>query len=151
MKPNYILTVYLLLLLTIMTASSIQAFPFINLTVNCRPGTYECLSSSYSLTKCITMDKYCDGNSDCPMNDDEESSLCDTLRHMRLEIEELKESLSKNRSGIENDFSGTGFMFSVNNMIIDGGSNVKMFNQNSDNNVPDPVPNQIEAETNKAN
>lgn len=92
------------------------------------------------------MDKFCDGNSDCSMNDDEESPLCETIRHMHLEIEELKQSLEKNRSGIENDFSGTGFMFSVNNMIIDGGSNVKMFNQNSDNNVPDPVPNQIESE-----
>ncbi|MDZ7991477.1 MAG: hypothetical protein RM022_000615 [Nostoc sp. EfeVER01] len=35
--------------------------------------------------------------------------------------------------GIQNDFAGTGFMFSVGNLIVSGGSRVKLFNQNSDN------------------
>ena len=43
-------------------------------------------------------------------------------------------------AGNDNEFSGTGFMFAINSMVVDN-SLVKMFNQNSDNvEKIEPVP-----------
>lgn len=85
-------------------------------------------NSTYRRMICIEVNQFCNGKIDCPMGDDENNSVCESIIQMRQQLQQ--------NGGFENDFSGTGFMFSVNNMIIDGGSNVKMFNQNSDNNVP---------------
>ncbi|OTF69839.1 hypothetical protein BLA29_012033, partial [Euroglyphus maynei] len=74
-------------------------------------------NSTYRRLVCIEMKQFCDGKTDCPMGDDENNSICQSTNQLR--------QLLKNDEGIENDFSGTGFMFSVNNLIIDGGSNVK--------------------------
>ncbi|KAH9415748.1 hypothetical protein DERP_000239 [Dermatophagoides pteronyssinus] len=85
-------------------------------------------NSTYQRMVCIQMKQFCDGRPDCPLGDDEKNPVCESINKVREQIKRLQ--------GTENDFSGTGFMFAVNNLIIDGGSNVKMFNQNSDNSVP---------------
>ena len=50
-----------------------------------------------------------------------------------LSEEEMTAVVGGARDGIQNDFAGTGFMFSIGNLIVSGGSRVKLFNQNSDN------------------
>lgn len=98
----------------------------------CRAGQYACKNS---IGRCVAFEQLCNGEVDCPYSDDEENELCQA----KTKLVELEESIKNNNhsnnkdDSVENDFSGTGFMFSVNNLVIEGGSNVKMFNQNSDN------------------
>ncbi|UXI21608.1 hypothetical protein NH340_JMT07551 [Sarcoptes scabiei] len=105
-------------------------------------GKFSCKSKTFPFhTRCLKLDRLCDEKEDCANGMDENNALCDHLRDLQQENDDLRESLERSRDsrkhgehdgGIENDFSGTGFMFSVNNLIIEG-SDVKMFNQNSDN------------------
>ena len=102
---------------------------------NCKSTEYVCKPSQAFQNKCVSLNQLCDQKKDCPQGDDEDNELCQS----KQALEELFKELEKNpyNGGLENDFSGTGFMFSVNNLVIDGGSNVKMFNQNSDNTGPE--------------
>lgn len=113
---------------------------------SCATGQYICTKSSGSSSffpKCIKFNKICDGVKDCSQGDDEANELCDDKAKVAELQKELEAAQKENEahhnqkpdgeSTIENDFSGTGFMFSVENLVIEGGSNVKMFNQNSDN------------------
>lgn len=96
----------------------------------CTPSNYICKSENSYRLLCVSLEQLCDGNKDCPNGDDEENPLCHSKRDLEQQVAELEKQPN---NGLENEFSGTGFMFSVNNLVIDGGSNVKMFNQNSDN------------------
>ncbi|MDZ7970333.1 MAG: hypothetical protein RM368_36305 [Nostoc sp. DedSLP03] len=56
-----------------------------------------------------------------------------------VELLELTEAEMKtviggatSRDGIVNDFAGTGFMFSIGNLVVSGRSVAKLFNQDSD-------------------
>ncbi|MDZ8088606.1 MAG: hypothetical protein RMY16_24055 [Nostoc sp. DedQUE12b] len=51
--------------------------------------------------------------------------------------EEIRAVMGGAKDGIQNDFAGTGFMFSIGNLVVSGGSIVKLFNENSDN-IADP-------------
>ncbi|KAH9402616.1 hypothetical protein TYRP_016148 [Tyrophagus putrescentiae] len=121
------------------SVSLIQRHPLIP---KCNAGSYICQRTPEStsfLPKCIDFPLVCDGVKDCEGGDDEANELCDDkekLKEVQLELEELQANQANQKpavEGVENDFSGTGFMFSVQNLVIEGGSNVKMFNQNSDN------------------
>ena len=50
-------------------------------------------------------------------------------------FQDLLEALKKPQTdgGNNNEFAGSGFMFSIGNLVISQGSKVKMFNQDSDN------------------
>jgi hypothetical protein len=104
-----------------------------NSLFGCGSSQYAC-SSVFAIPilkpKCIELNQICNGVKDCPAGDDEQNDFC-----IPPEVrEQLKEAAQK---GIQNDFAGTGFMFSVGNLIVSGGSRVKMFNQDSDNiNLP---------------
>jgi len=126
--------------------------------VFCKPSEYLCaMNQGISKPTCVTLDKFCNGKKDCPENDDEQNDYCrqkELVAMLNEEVTQLKGELEKpqncnttcavnlpntkpgngNAEGENNDneFSGTGFMFSINNMVIDN-SAVKMFNQNSDN------------------
>ncbi|MBN3942702.1 MAG: hypothetical protein V7L21_14595 [Nostoc sp.] len=54
-----------------------------------------------------------------------------------LSEEEMRAVMGGAEDGIQNDFAGTGFMFSLGNIVVSGGSRLKLFNQNSDN-IADP-------------
>jgi hypothetical protein len=95
----------------------------------CGSSQYACssvLNIPVLKPKCIELNQICNGVKDCPAGDDEQNDFC-----IPPEVrEQLKEAAQK---GVQNDFAGTGFMFSVGNLIVSGGSRVKMFNQDSDN------------------
>lgn len=98
--------------------------------LDCKPKQYVCARNNTSFNqrqRCINLNQICDGKKDCPNSEDESNQFCE----LKEKFEELEKQ--HNENGVENDFSGTGFMFAVQSMQIEGGSNVKMFNQNSDN------------------
>lgn len=97
-------------------------------TICPQSGTYFCKSSILPLFKCVPLDQLCDGVAQCPLGDDENAEICASQLNDAKSIVEKSKETSRNT-----DFSGTGFMLNIDNLIITDHSNVKMFNQDSDN------------------
>lgn len=110
-------------------AVNVQQSPQRTSLFGCGSTQYACktiIESPVLKPRCIDITKLCNGVEDCPAGEDEKNDFCFP--------KEVRDALIEAaQKGIQNDFAGTGFMFSVGNLIVSGGSNVKMFNQNSDN------------------
>ncbi|XP_054158026.1 uncharacterized protein LOC128956334 [Oppia nitens] len=84
----------------------------------CAAGKYGCKGT---IGLCISLDQICDQHIDCPHGDDEQVDRCfHGFRPIR-------------RRKHVNSFAGTGFMFGVRNLVVNKGTNLKAFNQFSDN------------------
>ena len=87
----------------------------------CGSGKYSCAGT---VGMCIELTSVCDTKIDCPNGDDENPKVC----HFH---QDPNHSNKKNA----NRFSGTGFMFNIRRLKIRGGSQAKLFNQDSDNTI----------------
>ncbi|XP_054157799.1 very low-density lipoprotein receptor-like [Oppia nitens] len=95
----------------------------------CGAGHYLC---NGTLNICIKLDKLCDKRIDCPHSDDEERDLCKRLTKPHTNNANDDEDNVKDFVVDTNSFSGSGFMFHVDNLFIFN-STVRLFDQNSDN------------------
>jgi hypothetical protein len=85
----------------------------------CPAGKYTCKGT---IGLCISLNQICDGKQDCPHRDDEDKKRC---------FPGFGGSNIKKKN--YNNFAGTGFMFSIKNLVVKNADMVKLFNQNSDN------------------
>jgi hypothetical protein len=85
----------------------------------CPAGKYTCKGT---IGLCIGLNQICDGKQDCPHRDDEDKKVC---------FPGFGGSNIKKKN--YNNFAGTGFMFSIKNLVVKNADMVKLFNQNSDN------------------
>ena len=96
----------------------------------CGGGQWTCAGAA---NLCIDITRMCDNRVDCPQGEDEDPTVCKG----RL--------AANNKPGAAvaparprthtNRFRGQGFMFHIKNIKITHGSNVRLFDQESDNNI----------------